>query len=281
MFRLISISLIVFCSLTCKNTPVESIPTTSVDPFPNLPSDSIVIPRLALKSNIKFSLYEVLYPTGRTVTVIFETKELFPGSGCTIVGALTRNGTNISVQLDSVQRAGFEDAESRAFISFKLGILSNNLYIMTILTNEKKIESLILVSDTSYIMKVQPNDMISASYSRLLRIPKNTIWGRAESITPSLHQQFIDSLNSNGAKYPALPIGYYKYFTVVSSDSFTIPFDLGMHYGQSFLFQFNGDTIVTRALVKTFGKQNGDSAFVRLMGGRGEWYDSDILRYEP
>jgi hypothetical protein len=215
--------------------------------------------------------------------MIFETEQIYPGSGCTIASTLTRNGTNITVQLDSIDRTqpGFEDAEGPAFRSFYLGVFSNNLYNMTITTNGKKIESLILVSDTSYIIKIQPNDMISASYSRLLRIPKNAIWGRAESIIPSLHQQFIDSLISNGAKYPALPIGYYKYFTVVSSDSITIPFDLGMDYGQSFLFQFNGDTIVTRALVKTFGKQNGDSAFVRLMGGRGEWYDSNILRFEP
>ena len=152
---------------------------------------------------------------------------------------------------------------------------------MTIAVNGKSIHAVILVSDTSYITAIQPNDMFSPSHPRLLRVPLTLIWGQAESATPSIQQQFIDSLISHGAKSASLPVGYYQYFTIVSADSFSIPSALGMRYGEYFLYQFTADTSISRALVKSFAKQYGDSVYISLFGGRGEMYYTTVLKLEP
>jgi hypothetical protein len=163
-------------------------------------------------------------------------------------------------------------------IRFNLGILSNNLYDFIITVNGKDIQALLLVTDSSYIVKIQPNNFVSSNRPRLLRVPKNIIWGQAESILPLVYQNFLDSLIVVGAKPGKLLVGDYMYFKIISPDSFYIPSVLGMRYGKFFIYQFDSDTSLSRNLVKSFAKKYGDSAYVQLNGGRGEMYYTTVLK---
>lgn len=140
---------------------------------------------------------------------------------------------------------------------------------------------MVLVSDTSFATQIQPNNLIETSSPRLLRVPRNIIWGQAESIYSSVYQLFLDSLVILGATPATLIAGQYNYFSINADGSFSIPSALSFPYGRHFLYQFDPDTTVNRSLVKRFAKRYRDSIYIQLLGGRAEMYYSTVLQREP
>jgi hypothetical protein len=267
----------------CRDNPVDNNSVKENDPFSSLSKDSIIVPTTLMKSKIVFSFFEEITTTGRPIELFFNTVEIYPSGGYSIVGNVHHSGTNIEIQLDSVIAPQVGPGISvPASVPFNLGNLINNLYDITININGQKVRALFLVSDTSYILKIQPNNFIALSRTRLLRVPNNIIWGQAESISPTVYQQFIDSLIVAGAKPANILVGDYGlYFKIVSADSFYIPSVMGMRYGKYFLYEFNADTSVSRNLVKSFAKKYGDAVYIQLTGGRGEMYYTTVLKWEP
>jgi len=281
MLRLFSFLIVIVFVLGCKTSTGPSS-NSPKDTFSVLPTDSVIVPRTVIQSNINFFILESITPTARPATIHFVTTQQYGMSGYRIDGKLSQEGNSIKIQLDSIEAPEMGAAIiTTASVSYDLGVLSNGLYDLTISINGKTIKSHLLVSDTSYLINIQPNDIIMPSRPRLLRVPTTVIWGQAESNTPMPQQEFIDSLIAHGAIQRALPIGYYFYFTVVSADSFSIPSMMGSRYGQYFLFDFLDSTSVSRALVKSFAKRYGDNIYIGLFGGRGEMYYTTVLGLEP
>lgn len=274
---LVSAILATLCG--CKDSSVQP---GSDNNFFTLPTDSIVGPSTPIDSKVLFSFTEYISSSGRTTSLSFRTERIYGMSGYKIIGTVTRNGNQISVNLDSIEAP--EDGAaifSPATLSSDLGALSNDLYSMEVSINGKTVMALMLLSDTSYTTKVQPNNLTTTSCPVLLRVPSHIIWGQAESFTPPIYQSFLDSLIMLGATTASLQAGYYFYFTINSDGSDTIPSALGYSYGRHFLYKFNSDTALSRGLIKSFAKRYQDSIYVQLSGGRGEMYYSTILRYEP
>lgn len=274
---LVSAILATMCG--CKDRTVQP---DAEDKFSTLPTDSIVGPSTPIDSKVLFSFSEYISSSERTTSLFFKTERIYNMGGYEIVGTVARNGNQISVILDSIQapEAGIAIL-SPASLSSDLGVLPDDLYSMTISINGKTVAALMLLSDTSYTTKVQSNNLTATSCPVLLRVPRNIIWGQAESFTSTVYQSFLDSLITLGATPASLQAGYYGYFTVNSDGSDTIPSALGYPYGRHFLYQFNADTSLSLALVKTFAKRYQDSIYVELLGGRGEMYYSTVLQYEP
>jgi hypothetical protein len=263
----------------CKNGVVE---TGTDDPFSALPADSIVGPSSPIDSKVLFSFTEYINPAIRTTSLHFRTERIYGMGGYEIVSSVTQEGNRISVRLDSIRAPGGGTAEPRpATSSFDLGALPNGLYSMNISINTKSIAALLLLSDTSFITRIQPNNLLTTSRPRLLRVPQKIVWGEAESIPPSVYQLFLDSLVILGATSATLSAGEYFYFSINSDGSFTIPSALGFPYGRHFLYRFDPDTNVSRSLVKRFAKRYQDSIYIRLTGGRGEMYYTTVLLREP
>jgi hypothetical protein len=247
-----------------------------------LPQDSIIAPRIPIDSRVFFSFVENIATTGRTLTLYFKTERVYSPSGYRIIGNVALQGTHLYVRLDSVQAPEYGGGITvPAATSFELGTLPNALYSMTVAMNDTTVPGLVLVTDTAYITKVQPNNLLATSRPILMRVPQTIIWGQAESSSPPIYQSFLDSLTILGATSAQLSAGDYVYFSVNADGSFSIPSALGFAYGRHFLNRFTADTSITRGLVKRFAKRYQDSITVKLSGGRGENYYSTILRWEP
>jgi hypothetical protein len=278
MSKYLSVFYLLFIICGCKNSSTDNNIELNNDPFSTLSKDSVIVSNTPLTSKIVFSFTESISISGRPFELLFNTVALY-GGGRNIVGRITRNGLHIVAHLDSITTNGGGPGMSLpGTIRFNLGILSNNLYDFIITVNGKDIQALLLVTDSSYIVKIQPNNFVSSNRPRLLRVPKNIIWGQAESILPLVYQNFLDSLIVVGAKPGKLLVGDYMYFKIISPDSFYIPSVLGMRYGKFFIYQFDSDTSLSRNLVKSFAKKYGDSAYVQLNGGRGEMYYTTVLK---
>jgi hypothetical protein len=263
----------------CERNIVGTGPT---DPFATLLGDSIVAPRTPIDSRVFFSFVENIARTGRTTTLYFKTERVYSPSGYRIIGSVTLQETHLHVRLDSIQAPELGGGITvPATTSFELGTLPNALYSMTVAINDTTVPGLFLITETAYVTKVQPNNLLATSRPTVLRVPHTIIWGQAESSSPPIYQSFLDSLAILGATSAQLSAGDYVYFSVHADGSFTIPSALGFAYGRYFLNRFAADTSVTRSLVKRFAKRYQDSIYVQLSGGRGERYYSTILRWEP
>jgi hypothetical protein len=266
---------------SCTESAVENGPTPAADPFAALPGDSVVVPVTTLKSEVRLLFYEEIDTASRPVELTFFTKKEY-GGGHFIAGSIVRSGDHFTIALDSVYMPGGGPGITiPASINFRLGPLPNAVYGMTVKMNGMNVEALLLVSDTSYIVKIQPNNYLSATRSRLLRVPAHAVWGQAESYTPVEHQLFIDSLKGIGARKVPFTTGDYHYFKVFSADSFSTNSMMGYRHGQFFLMMYDGNTAQSKNLVKRFAKRYLDSLYVRLTGGRGEMLYTTVLRYEP
>ncbi|MDO8550937.1 MAG: hypothetical protein Q7S39_12420, partial [Ignavibacteria bacterium] len=168
-----------------------------------------------------------------------------------------------------------------ATVNFELNTLQEGSYFLDITINSKNVMGLITVTNESFELKIQPNNIIYFYKEELFRIPKTIIWGQAESIEQAPYQLFLDSLVILGAQNHNLQPGDYYYFEVNSQGGFNTHSALGMAHGEYFLYNFEGDTLTTRNLVKRFAKRYLDSIYIQFFGGRGEMYYSTVLKNEP
>ena len=266
---------LLFVSCNETNGPL----TDSTD---EVPSESVLIPLSPINSQIVMSIREEITSSKRNVILSFCTTELYSPAGAKIIGSINKENNIIQVDLQDIKMPEAGAAISTpASVSFMLDSIPNDNYSLQITINGKKVIGLIKVSDESFEIKTQPNNIISYQQNNLLRIPENIIWGQSESIQQSTYKQFLDSLKIFGAKAHNLKPGDYSYFEIDSQGNFNTHSALGMSFGEFFLFSFQGDTLITRSLIKRFSKRYLDSIYIQFSGGRGEMYYSTVLRNEP
>ncbi len=273
---------IVFLSLLPLSGCKDSGTGLGEDSFATLPGNYVEVPDNPIDTKIIYSFLENIDRQGRSVSVQFTSERIYGMGGYRIVSSLQRTGSRFTIHLDSIQapEAGIAIL-CPASAMFQLGPLSDGLYTFDLAVNGSTVQALLSITDGSLLTRVQPNNIIVPSTPELMRVPPTIIWGQAESITPFPSQNFLDSLQLLGATTASLPPGQYFYFTINADGSFEIPSNFGMAYGHHFLYRFDGDTSMTRSLVKRFAKRYPDSLYVSLFGGRGEMYYTTVLRLEP
>ncbi len=252
------------------------------DPNGVVPSESVLIPLSPINSQIILNISEDISTSNRNVTLSCYTKNLYSPAGSKILSdfSLVNNSIQIEFKELKISEMG-AGISAPASVTFNLGSLPNGYYLLNITINGKKVIGLITKNDESFELKIQPNNLISFHQEKLLRIPNSIIWGQSESMEQAPFQQFIDSLIVLGAKPHNLKTGDYSYFEVDSQGGFDLNSALGMAYGKHFLYNFEGDTLITKNLVKRFAKRYLDSIYIQLSGGKGEMYYSTVLRNEP
>lgn len=276
------ILLLLLLLIGCKSSTTESTQFNTGDWFSTLPKDSVSLSLLPIQSQISIYFTESIKEDGRSLSLIIQSKNIYPSGGYTIVSNVSRLGLNIDIIIDSIKAplAG-PGIFAPAYSTFEFGELPINLYNLKISINGGTVQGLLSVTDSSYNVKMQTNNIVYSSHPRILRVPKFTIWGQVGSLTSREQQLFIDSLKSIGAKQDSLIIGDYYYFEVISRDSFSTNSVIGSYYGQFYLLSYTGDIINTRNIVKRFAKRYQDTINIQLSGGRGERYYSTVLKYEP
>lgn len=282
MYRLFYIFFILSTLAIISACDDRVVKPNTEDPFSSLPADEVIGPFYPIDSKVIFSLTEEIQRTGRNVSFQFHTERMYGLAGYHIFSSLSKTGNCISIQLNGILASQIgATILMPATASVDLGALPNDIYTMNFKINGVTIAAIMLVSDTSFVTKIQPNNLIEIATPRVLRVPRNIIWGQAESISPSVYQSFLDSLVFLGATPATLMAGQYHYFSINEDGSFSIPSMLGFPYGCHFLYRFDPDTMVSRSLVKRFAKRYRDSICVELLGGRGENYYTSVLQNEP
>ncbi len=252
---------------------------TITNPNNNFLTDNVIVPFSPIDSKITLRLIEEISPKNRNVVLICSTEKTYSPGGSKIVSTITQEKDTFKIAFNDLLISNNGPAIfSPATADFDLTTLKVGSYYLDISINGKKLLCLITVTDDSFKLKIQPNNIIRLYNDVLYRIPKTIIWGQAESIEPAPYQLFLDSLVVLGAKPHNLAAGDYFYFTVDDNGGFDTHSALGMPYGNYFLFNFEGDTTLTRNLVKKFAKRYLDSIYIRLSGGRGEEYYSTVLK---
>lgn len=252
------------------------------NPNNNFPTDSVIVPFSPIDTKIILKLFEEINPTNRNVVLFCYTEQTYSPSGSKIISTITQIADTFKIDFQELYISTFGAAIfTPATVNFDLNALQNGSYFLDIKINTKKVLGLITVTDELFNLEIQPNNIIYFYKEELYRVPRTIIWGQAESIEPTPYQLFLDSLVILGAQTHNLQAGDYHYFAVDSQGGFSINSALGMPYGKHFLYNFEGDTLITRNLVKRFAKRYLDSIYIQLFGGRGEMYFSTVLKNEP
>lgn len=244
--------------------------------------DSVTVSFSPIDSKIILKIREEITPSDRNVKLRCYTEKSYSPSGSKIISSINQVSDTIKINFYELQFSDHGAAIfSPASVEFDLNLLQESSYYLDISINGKKLFGLITVTSESFIFKIQANNIIHFYSDSLLRIPKAIIWGQAGSIEQKPYQLFLDSLEVLDAQPHNLKPGDYYYYIVYPNGSFNLHSALGMPYGQFFLYIFEGDTLITRNLVKRFAKRYIDSIYIQLRGGRGERYYSTVLINEP
>ena len=251
-------------------------------PNNNFPTDSVIVPFSPIDTKIVLSIKEKINSTNRNVVLYCYTEKTYSPAGSQIISSITMVDDTFKIEFNELLISQNGAAVfAPAIVNFDLNSLAEGSYYLEITINNKKIIGLITLTNDSFKFKIQPNNIVYFYQEILYRIPKTIIWGQAESIEPTPYQLFLDSLVILGAQQHNLHPGDYYYFEVDSQGGFNTHSALGMANGEYFLKNFEGDTLMTRNLVKRFAKRYLDSIYIKLSGGRGEQYYSTILKNEP
>ncbi len=270
-------TIITFSLLVC-NINKDSI----TSPNNYFPTDSVIVPFSPIDSKLVLSIKEKINPTNRNVFLYCYTEEMYTPAGSKIISSITT--VNDTFKIEFIELLISQNGAAifaPATVNFDLNSLSEGSYYLEITINNKKIIGLITISEESFKFRIQSNNIVYFYQEILYRIPETIIWGQAESIELTPYQLFLDSLVILGAQQHNLHPGDYYYFDVDSQGGFNTHSALGMANGEYFLKNFEGDTLITRNLVKRFAKRYQDSIYIKLSGGRGEQFYSTILKNEP
>lgn len=253
-----------------------------INPNNNIPSDSVIVPLSPIDSKLILNINEVINPSNRNVVLSFYTEKTYSPAGSKILSNFIQEVDTFKIELKELLISDNGAAIfSPASVTFNLGSLHQAFYLLDIIANNKKTLGELSVTEESFELIIQPNNLIYIFQEKLLRVPNKTIWGQVESIEPMPYQIFLDSLVVLGAQSHNLKAGDYFYFKIDYDGNFSTNSVLGMPYGKFFIYKFVGDTSITRNLVKRFAKRYLDSIYIQLMGGRGEMYYSTVLKNEP
>lgn len=247
-----------------------------------IPSDSVIVSLSPIDSRLIVMINDVINASNRNVVLSFYTEKMYSPAGSMILGDFIQEDNTFKIELEGLFRSNCgAGIFSPASITFNLGSLPQAFYLLDIIVNNTKLLGKLTVSEESFELRIQPNNLIYIFQKKLLLVPNNIIWGQAESIEPTPYRIFLDSLIVLGAQSHNLKPGDYHYFKIDSSGNFSTNSVLGIPYGEFFIYKFEGDTSITRNLVKRFAKRYRDSIYIQLLGGRGEMFYSTILKNEP
>lgn len=248
----------------------------------NIFSDSVTVPLSPIDSRLILNINKVINPSNRNVVLSFYTEKTYTPAGSKILGDLIQEDNIFKIELEGLFRSNCGAAIfSHASITFNLGSLTQAFYLLDIIVNNTKLLGKLTVSEESFELTIQPNNIIYIFQKKLFLVPNKIIWGQAESITPTPYRIFLDSLIVLGAQSHNLKPGDYHYFKIDSNGNFSTNSVLGMPYGEFFIYKFEGDTSITRNLVKRFAKRYRDSIYIKLLGAKGEMFYSTVLQNEP
>lgn len=272
----------VFITLISFFTSCQENKDLLTNPSNNFPSESVLVPLSPIDSKIILKITEEINTTSRNVVLYCYTEKTYSPAGSKIISSITQVNDTFKIEFKELLISNLGAAIfTPATVNFNLNSLHEGSYFLDITINSKKVMGLIAVTNESFDLKIQPNNIVHFYKENLFRIPKTIIWGQAESIEQTPYQLFIDSLVILGAQNHKLQPGDYFYFEVDSQGGFNTHSALGMANGKYFLYNFEGETLITRNLVKRFAKRYSDSIYIQLSGGRGEMYYSTVLKNEP
>lgn len=245
-------------------------------------SESIMVPLSPIDTKIILKFIEEITSSKRNLILLCFTEKTYSPAGSKIISSITQESDTIKIVFEGLLISDVGAAIfSPASVRFDLDPLHEGAYILDITINGKKLLSLITVTNELFEFKIQPNNIVHFYNEILLRVPETIIWGQAESIEPRPFQIFLDSLVILGAQHHNLKPGDYCYFEVDPYGGFNTHSTLGMAHGEYFLYNFEGDTLTTRNLIKRFAKRYLDLIYIQLSGGRGERFYSTVLMNEP
>ncbi len=247
-----------------------------------IPTDSLVIPLSPIDSKLILYIHEEINSSNRYLILLCITEKTYSPAGSKIISSLIKDGNTINIEFkDLLISQGGAAIFSPASVIYNIDSLKEGSYLLNISVNNKTLKGLLTVTNESYEIKIQPNNLIQVYRDKSLRVPVTIIWGQAESIELAPYQIFLDSLKVLGAKPHNLKAGDYYYFEVDSQGGFNTYSALGMAHGNYFLYNYEGDILLVRSLIKRFSKRYLDSIYIQLSGGRGEMYYSTVLKNEP
>ncbi len=215
------------------------------------------------------------------IYLVLNTEKVYPCGGCQIIGSTIKDGNAYKIYLKEIWIPDLATAVlSYATVKFNLQTPAQGRYAIEIIIKGVKVRGTLVVTQNSHTLTFPANNHIGSVNEKIYRIPETVIWGQAESINPAVYQSFLDSLVVCGAQEQQLQPGDYYFFKIDDQGNFTINSALGLTNGQYFIYNFPGDTIIARNLVKRFAKRYADSISIYLVGGRGERFISTVLGKE-
>jgi hypothetical protein len=228
--------------------------------------------------NIKIKIVESVDSTKKTLTLKCFTEKIFNCSNYYLLHTV-----NVSTNKITINFTGISDpticltslGPASAFID--LINLAHKDYELEINMGDTKFTGQLKVSAANYSVTMPVQNSVQFLNPSLNRLPPNTIWGTVHfhiAATNPVVQGFIDSLQILGAVPASYTPGEYSGFEIESNGQIKQVQDLGYYFTRYYIFNYSGNSLPLKGLVRRYGINNPASLLVTLNTTKGETFMS-------
>ncbi len=230
---------------------------------------------LNLEDSFQLDLFEKLDFSTRQAQLLLTTLKPLPCQNYTLDYDLFHTGTNIQLQLNSLNPPADECITPPLPLTtaISLGYLIPNDYKLEIVINDVLAYTGTLeVTPEWYSLHLPSGQGIEVLHDTLFRVPTNAIWGYVGYDDAQLDQLASDFLDELEALSEPMPLhqGHYGYFTIDENwqPEFHPPAE--ELYVQPFFRIFTGDRSQLIQLLDHYRAQSGNQLTIQLYTHRGE-----------
>ena len=231
-----------------------------------------------LNENVKIKMIEDIDSSKKTLTLQCFTEKIFGCSNYYMKHRFSIAGNKITINFIEIDKPDIcLTSLGPASATIHLENLPDKDYDLEIGTGDTTIAGQLKVSNASYKVIFPAQSRIQFINPDLNRIPANIIWGTVHyhaGATSSIVQNFTDSLQISGAVASTYLPGNYSGFQIESNGQIKQVQDPGYNFTRYFIYQFSGNSLPLKGLVRRFGINNPNALLITLYTTKGETFMS-------
>ena len=168
------------------------------------------------------------------------------------------------------------EGNAPAFVSIPIENIEKRNYTIEINLKDVIInKGNFFVSDTEYFLGMGTENGFELVHTRLIKIPKNTIWGYVgyeEEVDKMEAENFVkdlDDLSMNISEVEGYNDGYFGYFSILEDRSILLNGEIEEKFYESFIFNYDADYQDINDLIDNYCNQHPELN-IYLFNGEGE-----------
>lgn len=241
--------------------------------------DDSVLKSNPIDSKIRIGVWEVLGANSRTLTLSCATERIYPSGGFGINTTKKAISNGHSITFESIFQPEYGHAlSSPASTIVDLGATPNGTYEIELNNANFKNKGKLKVTDNSIHLIFGPQKGIELIRTVTRRVPDKTYWGTIgyhHQTSLELVENFLRKFEQIGGVFKKQTPGQYVYYEINNAGDIVVDEkNSGYYYVKPFIFQFEGDEVDLKNLIRTEGKNYKDQLVINVENYKGEFINS-------